>query len=295
MGLCKEEWGLSPRAWLTSLNDGDSKVGPWDTAPAKPWQARRMAVYAAMIEIMDRGVGRIMTELQRQRPRRQHHGHLPFRQRRLSGAGPSRTGTISHRTRATAGRSQVGNQVQSLPGPETVYQSYGPAWANASNTPLRRFKHFTEEGGISTPFVVRWPGDRETGRANSARSDWRRDRSDADRAGRRGRRAIRRRTTATPFWPEEGMNLAAGNRRRSHDSASRAALLGARGKPSGAHRRLETRSPLTASPGSFTTSPPTAPKCTMSPRTYPEIVRELHIAYDAWEKRVGVEEWPIPD
>jgi arylsulfatase A-like enzyme len=39
-----------------------------------------------------------------------------------------------------------------------VYQSYGPAWANVSNTPFRRFKHFTEEGGISAPFVVRWPG-----------------------------------------------------------------------------------------------------------------------------------------
>src|SRR5436305_9952053 len=52
----------------------------------------------------------------------------------------------------------VGNDPKFMPGPEEVYQSYGPAWANASNTPFRRFKHWTEEGGISTPFIARWPG-----------------------------------------------------------------------------------------------------------------------------------------
>src|SRR6185312_458545 len=52
---------------------------------------------------------------------------------------------------------RVGNDPKLMPGPEETYQSYGPAWANASNTPFRRFKHWTEEGGISTPFIVRWP------------------------------------------------------------------------------------------------------------------------------------------
>ena len=51
----------------------------------------------------------------------------------------------------------VGNDPKQMPGPETVYQSYGPAWANASNTPFRRFKHWTEEGGISAPFILRYP------------------------------------------------------------------------------------------------------------------------------------------
>jgi len=51
----------------------------------------------------------------------------------------------------------VGNNTKFMPGPQEVYQSYGPAWANASNTPFRRFKHWTEEGGISAPFIARWP------------------------------------------------------------------------------------------------------------------------------------------
>ena len=37
------------------------------------------------------------------------------------------------------------------------YMSYGLPWANASNTPFRRYKHWVHEGGISSPFIARWP------------------------------------------------------------------------------------------------------------------------------------------
>jgi arylsulfatase len=35
--------------------------------------------------------------------------------------------------------------------------SYDLPWANASNTPFRKFKAWTHEGGISTPFIASWP------------------------------------------------------------------------------------------------------------------------------------------
>jgi arylsulfatase A-like enzyme len=35
--------------------------------------------------------------------------------------------------------------------------SYGLPWANASNTPFRRYKHWVHEGGIATPFIAYWP------------------------------------------------------------------------------------------------------------------------------------------
>jgi arylsulfatase len=35
--------------------------------------------------------------------------------------------------------------------------SYGSAWANASNTPWRLYKHDCHEGGISGPLIVHWP------------------------------------------------------------------------------------------------------------------------------------------
>ncbi len=36
--------------------------------------------------------------------------------------------------------------------------SQGQAWANASNTPFRLYKKWVHEGGIATPFIVKWPG-----------------------------------------------------------------------------------------------------------------------------------------
>ena len=52
---------------------------------------------------------------------------------------------------------QAGNDPSVMPGPEETFQSYGIPWANASNTPLRRYKHYTHEGGISTPLIAHWP------------------------------------------------------------------------------------------------------------------------------------------
>lgn len=44
-----------------------------------------------------------------------------------------------------------------MPGPPTTYQTYGVAWASASNTPFRLYKHRVHEGKIATPFIAHWP------------------------------------------------------------------------------------------------------------------------------------------
>lgn len=157
MGLVDEKWGISPRAFNKGLNDRDSVVGPWEEITTKDWQARRMAVYAAMISVLDDGVGKIMAQLKASGV---DDNTLVFF---MSDNGACQENVqpgwydIPRRTRD--GREiAVGDNADAMPGPETVYQSYGPAWANASNTPFRKFKHFTEEGGISAPFIARWPG-----------------------------------------------------------------------------------------------------------------------------------------
>ena len=100
----------------------------------------------------------------------------------------------------------VGNDPDFMPGPEEVYQSYGPAWANASNTPFRRFKHWTEEGGISTPFIVRWPGGlKDRGRIERD-AGGRRHRPDADGPGTR-RRHVPRQRGGHDIVPPEGKSL----------------------------------------------------------------------------------------
>lgn len=43
----------------------------------------------------------------------------------------------------------------------------GESWANLQNTPLRRYKHFTMEGGIATPLLVHWPA------GIAAKGEWR--------------------------------------------------------------------------------------------------------------------------
>jgi arylsulfatase len=61
--------------------------------------------------------------------------------------GPSREGTTTL---------HEGEALRRIGGRGT-HQSYGSAWANLGNTPFRMYKHFTHEGGISTPFIVHWP------------------------------------------------------------------------------------------------------------------------------------------
>jgi arylsulfatase len=292
MGLCKQEWGLSPRAWLPSLNDGDSKVGPWDSAPAKPWQARRMAVYAAMIETMDRGLGRIMSELRA----RGIDGNTMVVFLSDNGACQEQVQPdwydVPDSTRD--GRPiEIGNKSSVMPGPETAYQSYGPAWANASNTPLRRFKHFTEEGGISTPFIVRWPG--VVGRIGEIQHDQVGAIIDLmptvlAAAGAKYPAEYH----GHSILPEEGMSLLPVI--EGGPTILRAAPLcweheGNRAVRIGDWKMVAAHN----EPWRLYNIPQDRTEMHDLSETRPEIVQQLHAAYDTWVKRVGVEEWPIRD
>jgi arylsulfatase len=123
-----------------------------------------MEVYAAQIDRMDRGVGRIVAALEAAgklddtlilflSDNGGSDEDLPlvelerFKQRR-----------DILRVRTRDGREvRIGNEPSILPGPEDSYASYGRAWANLSNTPFRYYKRWVHEGGISTPLVVHWP------------------------------------------------------------------------------------------------------------------------------------------
>lgn len=134
MGLIKKEWLLSPR---------DKRAIAWEEVPDKELMDLKMAIYAAQIECMDRGIGKILKTLEDQG--RLDDTLVLF----LSDNGAcAETGPLGH--------DFWGNHV--LPGGEDSYQSYGRSWSNASNTPYRLHKHWVHEGGISTPLIVRWPG-----------------------------------------------------------------------------------------------------------------------------------------
>ena len=42
------------------MSSRDPRVPPWEEVRVKKWEANRMATYAAMVEHLDRGVGRIL-------------------------------------------------------------------------------------------------------------------------------------------------------------------------------------------------------------------------------------------
>jgi arylsulfatase len=140
-------WLLSPR---------DSRVPPWENVNNKEWEANRMATYAAMVERMDAGIGRI-TDALRERHIEQNT-LVMFLSDNGACAEVIEPGWYDIPSKTRDGRSiEVGNKPALLAGPETVWQSYGVPWANVSDTPFRLYKHFTHEGGISTPLIAYWP------------------------------------------------------------------------------------------------------------------------------------------
>ena len=149
MGLVDARWPLTPR---------DAAAPEWKDAPDKEWEQRRMEVYAAQIDRMDQGIGQIVETLRR-RDALDNTLVLFLADNggcaELTGRN-ARSASIPLTTRA--GKPVLpGNRPELMPGSTETYQSYGPAWANASNTPFRMYKHWVHEGGISTPLIAHWP------------------------------------------------------------------------------------------------------------------------------------------
>ena len=155
--------GIMPAG--TTLSERDPSQPAWQDAPHPAWQLTRMQAYAAQIDRMDRGIGRIVAALAETGALENtlflflsDNGAsaepLPiadvesFRRRR-SIVPPSRPGP--------GAPLRIGNSPDIEPGPEDTYASYGRAWANLSNTPFRFYKRWVHEGGISTPLIVHWP------------------------------------------------------------------------------------------------------------------------------------------
>jgi arylsulfatase len=151
-GLLQEEWGLTDR---------DPTQPAWGAAEEKEWNARRMEAYAAQIDRMDQGIGRIIDALE-------ETGALDNTlilfladnggcAEELGWRGEGQGSLIATGRTRHGDPVQYGNSSSLMPGAETTYQSYGPAWANLSNTPFREYKHWVHEGGIATPLIAHWP------------------------------------------------------------------------------------------------------------------------------------------
>jgi arylsulfatase len=165
LGLIEPKWKLSPR---------DAEA--WHDAKNKEWEIRLMEVYAAMVDRMDQGLGRIINALEKRKMLENtliifiaDNGGCAEGMGRKEGiqykdSDPEilkpmkdsdlQMDMIPKRTRDGVVMRQ-GTEV--MPGGADTYHGYGKAWANVSNTPFREYKHWVHEGGISAPLVAHWP------------------------------------------------------------------------------------------------------------------------------------------
>lgn len=151
--------GILDSKWPISARDEDSP--PWKETPNQEWEALRMAVYAAQVDRVDQGIGKVRDKL---RDLGQDENTLIMFLSDNGGCAelfledteipePS----IYSIPTVDGRHTQVGNIPSLKPGPDDTYMSYDLSWANVSNTPFRLFKSWIQEGGISTPFIVHWP------------------------------------------------------------------------------------------------------------------------------------------
>jgi arylsulfatase len=160
MGLLRDPWELSPPGRATEGWPA-SPVPLWnDLSPqARRWYRRAMEVYAAQVDIMDQGVGRIVDALER--TGQLDNTLLLFFSDNGGCAELLREGWsglfIPDETKEGQPVVHDNTRKDLLPGPPRTYMSYEAGWARASNTPFRLYKHWVHEGGIATPFIAHWP------------------------------------------------------------------------------------------------------------------------------------------
>ena len=128
--LFLRDYKLSPRprhvpSWESLSND------------EKAWEARRMEVFAAMVDVVDQNVGRLISHLKE----KGEWDNTLFLFCSDNGACPF------ERTR--------GKDLE--PWDPASYWCYDVGWAHVGNTPFRLYKQNQHEGGISSPLIAHWP------------------------------------------------------------------------------------------------------------------------------------------
>jgi arylsulfatase len=116
---------------------------PWQqlTAEQREFQATKMAIHAAMVELLDRAVGRIVEQLEAMAAL--DDTLILF----VSDNGASAEIMVRGR----------GHDPALPPGSQGTYLCLGPGWSTCANAPFRRHKTWVHEGGIATPWIVHWP------------------------------------------------------------------------------------------------------------------------------------------
>ena len=138
-------------AWNPSEGELQRRIGPGEVGRAVAWdsltpeqrdfQAGKMAIHAAMVDRIDREIGRVIAKLE--------------------AMGQLADTLILFASDNGASAEQLirgdGHDPAAAPGSAQTFLGLGPGWSSASNTPFRLHKSWVHEGGIATPFIASWP------------------------------------------------------------------------------------------------------------------------------------------
>lgn len=131
--------GLTDQRYQLTLRPTD--IPAWENAQDKKTWARKMAVYAAMIDRMDQNIGKLIQTLKKNG---QYDNTLIVFLSDNGGCAEN-----------VSGRNY--NDSTKKIGEKGSYMTYDYPWANVSNTPFKKYKRFMHEGGMITPFIMQWP------------------------------------------------------------------------------------------------------------------------------------------
>jgi len=134
--------GVIPKKWKNAPRPDHVPAFKSISESEKQWEADRMEVFAAMVDVMDSNIGRLVESLKKKGVWENtlflfcaDNGACPFER--------------------TKGRFLN-------PWDEKSYWTYDASWAYAGNTPFRLYKQNQHEGGISSPMIAHWPAGLKT-------------------------------------------------------------------------------------------------------------------------------------
>ena len=300
--LLDEGWQISPQA------------GAWGKVEHKQWEARCMEVYAAMVDCMDQGIGRLVETLKKNG---QYENTLILFLQDNGGCaeGMGRNGPFKPRGENPSLPALANDYLQPdmipkqtrdgfpmrqgmgvMPGGGDTFIGYGRDWANVSNTPFREYKHFEHEGGISTPLIAHWPA--------------------AIRAGKKAG-ALAGDLNSTPAHLIDIMatciELAGVNYPKQHHGNTILPMEGVSLVPAFTGKPIDRSQPLfwehegnravrvsqwklvSKHPGGWELYDMTSDRTEMHDlaEKQPERVQEMASQWNAWASRVGVMQWPL--
>ena len=170
----QKKLGIIPKN--TKLSARSQEIPTWKDETMKSFQERRMETYAAMVEIMDRGVGKIIAAL---KEKGELDNTIIFYMHDNGGCAelegsdkptvpltdeqkvlkpiPADYIQMSKKPEYTRDGKFVRSGRGVMAGPADTWMAYGPEWANVSNTPFRLYKQYVHQGGIASPLIINWP------------------------------------------------------------------------------------------------------------------------------------------